>query len=162
MPDAPLPPAPTETVTGQPGPAERLMQLWRQGQRPDVSAILAQAGPLPPAQVAEGLRAEQRQRWRAGERVPVEDYLARHPGLRADPEAALDLIFNEFLLREQLGERRSAEEFLRRFPQHAATLAEQIQLHRAMEAGPSALTRPPALAGDTLGAGPGPGRGGRR
>src|SRR5262249_4692620 len=92
------------------------------------------AGPLSPAQRAAALRAEQRQRWQAGERVPAEHYLGVHPELRGDPEAAVDLIFNEFLLREGLGERPGKEEFLRRFPEHAVTVAEQIDLHRAMSA----------------------------
>lgn len=41
--------------------AERLHELWRQGQRPDLDAFLGE-----PAGV---LREDRRQRWRAGERV---------------------------------------------------------------------------------------------
>jgi hypothetical protein len=36
--------------------------------------------------------------------VPAESYLERYPALRADLDAAGDLVYNEFLLREQLGE----------------------------------------------------------
>src|SRR5262249_59476908 len=105
---------------------------------PTTSLPPGAGGAVSPGDLAAALRAEQRQRWRAGERVPAEDYLTRHPQLRAEPSLALDLIFNEYLLREQQGERATTEEFLRRFPRHAATLAAQIQLHRAMEAGASA------------------------
>jgi hypothetical protein len=121
--------------------------------------------PEPPASGAT-LSAQPAERlalvWQQGQRIPAEEYLRRHPSVRADPEAVVDLVYAESLLLAQQGERPTTEECLRRFPEHAATLAEQIQLHRAMEAGASALTRPPALEGDTLGAGPGPGRGGRR
>jgi WD40 repeat protein len=82
--------------------------------------------------LAVRLRAEQREQWRAGERVPAERYLERYPALRADPDAAIDLVYNEFLLREQLGETPDPDEFLRRFPEYAAVLGPQIALHRAM------------------------------
>jgi hypothetical protein len=70
--------------------------------------------------------------------VPAEEYLGRHPEVGADAEAAVDLIFNEFLLREQQGEGPSAEEYLRRFPEHAEALGAQIDFHRAMREGPPA------------------------
>src|SRR5262245_17526105 len=74
--------------------AGRLCQLWRQGQWPDVDAFLAQAGPLSPDEVAAALRVDQRQRWQDGQRIPAESYLQRHSQLRADPEIAVDLVFN--------------------------------------------------------------------
>src|SRR5262249_57830543 len=122
-------PPPGEGAAGppQPEPAERLRRLWREGRHPHVDAFLAEAGPLPPAQVAAVLRVDQRQRWAAGERVGAEEYLNRHPGVAADADAALDLIFNEYLLREQLGEQPGPEEYQRRFPQHEAALGEQIR-----------------------------------
>jgi serine/threonine-protein kinase len=125
-------------------PAEQLRQLWCQGQRPDVEAFLAQAGPLSPDEVATVLRVDQRQRWQAGERVPAETYLKRHPEVRAEPDPAIDLVFNEFLLRDRQGERPDKEEYLRRFPEYADVLREQIALHQAMQVGPSALPGPTA------------------
>jgi hypothetical protein len=52
---------------------------------------------------AHGLLAEQGRRWRQGERVPVEALLAAHPTLGAAPDAILDLIYNELVLRERPG-----------------------------------------------------------
>src|SRR5438067_4869711 len=92
---------------------------------------------------AVALRAEQRQCWHAGQRVPAEDYLRRLPGTPPDPEAALDLIVQEFLLRERAGARPDPDEFLRRFPEHAAVLRDQLSLHRAL------------VASDTVGDAPG-------
>jgi hypothetical protein len=81
------------------------------------------------------LRADQDRRWRRGERVPAEHYLARLPGLAADGEAVVDLAFSEFLLREALGEAPHAEEYLTRFPAHAEALRRQFDLHRALRSG---------------------------
>jgi hypothetical protein len=116
--------------------AERLRRLWRQGQRPDVGAFLAEAGALPPGEVAAVLRADQRERWQAGERVPAENYLRRFPAVRASAEAALDLVYGEFLLRERLGEAPDPDDYRRRFPEHAELLRDQIALHRAVSAEP--------------------------
>jgi tetratricopeptide (TPR) repeat protein len=70
-------------------------------------------------------------RWRAGERVPAEAYLALHPGVQPTDEAAFELIYGEFLLREELGESPPLEEFQQRFPRFAARLQRQLELHGA-------------------------------
>ena len=119
-------------------PVQQLWLLWRQGQRPDPSRLLAGAGLVAPAQVAAVLAADQWQRWRAGERVPAEDYLARHPAVAANPAAALLLVYGEYLLREELGEGPALDEFVRRFPQCAEALRLQVEFHRAVGSGGSA------------------------
>src|SRR5262245_29802618 len=116
--------------------AARLRQLWVEGRRPDVHAFLAEAGPLAVDELAAVLRVDQRQRWQVGERVPAEDYLRRYPDLVRSPEAAVDLIYAEFLLREQRGEQPTADEYADRFPEQATVLRPQIELHGAL--GPSA------------------------
>jgi serine/threonine-protein kinase len=134
-------------------PAGELLRRWAEWGAADVAAFLEEVGPLSPAALAAVLRVDQRQRWQAGERVPAEHYLQRHPALAADPEAALDLIFNELLLRERLGERPDPGEYLARFPEHAATLRQQIDLHRAVAGGSSAPTLPPHGPGQKPAAG---------
>lgn len=114
--------------------AGRLERLWRQGDRPDVRAFLAGAGGWPPAQVVAVLRVDQCRRWEEGERPPAEAYLGMRPGLSEDEEGAVELIYGEFLLREERGEAPEEEEYLRRFPRHAARLRQQFELHRAMAA----------------------------
>jgi eukaryotic-like serine/threonine-protein kinase len=150
----PTPPdqAPRQAAAESAPPADaagRLWQLWRQGQRPDVDAFLAQAGSLSPDEVAATLRVDQRQRWQAGERILAESYLQRHSQVRADPETAVDLVFNEFLVRDQLGERPDAEEYLRRFPEYAGVLGAQIELHRALHSRPPTVATAPRLNGVT-------------
>src|SRR5437867_8492248 len=117
-----LAPAPTEASAPREGPAGQLRQRWRQGQRPDVDAFLAQAEPLSLEQAVEVLRLDQRERWQIGERVPAEAYLEHYPALRAHPEAAVDLIYYEFFLRERCGEQPDLEEYCQRFPEHADVL----------------------------------------
>jgi WD40 repeat protein/tRNA A-37 threonylcarbamoyl transferase component Bud32 len=116
------------------------------GPRPDQEGL---EKTMSAAGLAVMLRADQRQRWLAGERVPVEDYLRRYPALAEDPEALLDLVYGEFVLREEVGDKPQGEEYLRRFPAHAAALGRQLQLHQALAGGMSEsptippLTSPP-------------------
>jgi hypothetical protein len=138
-------------------PAQRLWQLWRQGQHPNVRDFLAGAGGLPPAQVAAVLLVDQRERWQLGERVSAETYLQLYPHLRDDFEYGLELVYGEFLLAEDRGEAPDLDEYVRRFPDYAERLRLQVELHRAMEPpgattfvepGPAGQTGPwPAVAG---------------
>jgi hypothetical protein len=126
---------PGESTTRK-DPAEQFRRLWRQGQRPDVRRFLDGAGGLSLAQVVAVLRADQEARWQAGERVPAEAYLAMHPALPLDLEKALELVYGEFLLREGLGQTPTLDEYLRRFPQYASRLKQQVQLHQALATDP--------------------------
>jgi serine/threonine protein kinase len=101
--------------------ARDLWQLWRQGGRPDVGEFLRKAGNLAAEQVVAILRVDQSERWRTGERVPVEEYLDRFPAV-ATGDHALDLMFGECLAREELGESPSLAEYVGRFPQYADVL----------------------------------------
>jgi WD40 repeat protein len=114
-------------------PAQRLWQLWRQGQQPDVRTFLADAGQLPPAEVAAALLVDQRERWRLGERIRIEDYLRLYPHLCADDEYVLELIYGEFLLCEERREAPDLESYLQRFPEHAERLKQQVELHEAVK-----------------------------
>jgi serine/threonine protein kinase/WD40 repeat protein len=89
------------------------------------------------------LRVDQRQRWQSGERLPAEAYLQRYPALQADAEAAFDLVYQEFRLREQAGEQPSLKEYLQRFPQHADLLPAQVELHRALAPDGTLVVQPP-------------------
>jgi serine/threonine-protein kinase len=127
-----------------PGPAERLRDLWAAGGRPDLDAFVAAAGPLDAGELAAVLRADQSARWAAGVPVPAEDYLRRFPAAAADPEAALDVIHNEYLLRERHLTAPDPEAFVGRFPAHAETLRLQIDLHRGLAAAEPPPPGPPA------------------
>src|SRR5207247_1179368 len=92
------------------------------------------AGDTPLHELGQQLRAEQRQRWRQGERAWVEELLRGHPPLQAEPEALLELIYNEVVLREERGEEPTLDEYMQRFPQLAPELRLQFEVHAAMQA----------------------------
>ena len=52
--------------------------------------------------VQEALLDDQSRRWERGERLLVEMYLAQQPALMEDPEAVLDLLYHEVVLRQAL------------------------------------------------------------
>ncbi len=88
-----------------------------------------------------GLLDEQRRRWQTGDATPVEDYLHRHPDLIDRPEEALDLIYQEIVLRQEAGQAPGLEEYQRRFPRWAEQLADQFEVHRAIESSEQATPR---------------------
>src|SRR5262249_2847777 len=104
-------------------PAQDLYHRWRRGERPDVRAFLASLGALAPTRLAAVFRVDQRERWAVGERVTAADYLGDFPALRDDPEAAIEVIFGEFLLREERGEVPDLGEYQRDHPEYAGRLA---------------------------------------
>src|SRR5438128_2818406 len=61
--------------------------------------------------------AELDRRLRAGEPCTAEMLLAAYPALAANADLALELIYTEFVTREQLGQRPSPAEWCQRFPQ---------------------------------------------
>ncbi|QEL16752.1 serine/threonine-protein kinase [Limnoglobus roseus] len=69
--------------------------------------------------------------WRAGRRPAVAELLERSP-LRHDTDAQLDLIYNEIVLREDLGEVPTFEEYVAQFPHLREELALQFEVHGAM------------------------------
>src|SRR5262245_12506504 len=81
------------------------------------------------------LLGDQRQRWRGGEGVLVEEYLRARPALAADAGAVLLLINNELVLREARGEKPTLDEYLGRFRPLADELRVLFEVHRDLESG---------------------------
>src|SRR5436190_17485068 len=80
-------------------------------------------------EAARKVRADQRLCWQKGQRVHAEDYLRWAPHLADDPEVLLDIVYSEFLLSEEYGDRPDPDAFVRRFPQFEAQLRRQFLLH---------------------------------
>ena len=59
--------------------------------------------------------------------------MLRFPSVAADAELAVDVIYAEYLAREQSGEKPELAEYEVRFPAFAPVLAEQIRLHHAFD-----------------------------
>jgi serine/threonine protein kinase/tetratricopeptide (TPR) repeat protein len=88
-------------------------------------------------------------RWRRGERPLVEEYLARHPELAKQPEAAIDLIYEEFCLRQEHGSQLPPDDLVRRFPQWRTELLVLLDCHQLFEPPPQAPRFP--VVGETVG-----------
>jgi tetratricopeptide (TPR) repeat protein len=83
-----------------------------------MSSLTAEAHPLTDAEpsVVDALVADMVAAWRAGDRPLAEHLLDRRPELRDRPEAALELIAEELVLRSEFGEPTTHEELAKRFP----------------------------------------------
>ena len=92
----------------------------------------------------EPLLDRQSRAWLSGSRVSVEELLA-DSAVRHDPDAQLDLIYNEIVLREELGEHPPADEYVRRYPHLRKDLELHFEVHRAL--GDAVLTETPRLQG---------------
>jgi serine/threonine protein kinase/tetratricopeptide (TPR) repeat protein len=109
----------------------------------------AQSTPGEEEALAMKLVEEMIQRWQRGDRPLPEDFLARHPQLWDHPEAAADLIYEEFCLRQEYGLELPVEQVLLRFPQWRPQLEVLFECQRLL--GPRrALPQFPA-PGDSLG-----------
>jgi tetratricopeptide (TPR) repeat protein len=85
-------------------------------------------------ELLERICIDQVRRWRIGQRVPAETYLVRYPALQADDDAAFEVIYGEYLLREEQGEPPSTDELNWRFPRYAERLRRQVDLHDVLNA----------------------------
>jgi hypothetical protein len=78
---------------------------------------------------------DQRSRWLRGEFLRAETYAEKFPSLWVDPDAFVDLIYNEIVLREQTGERPHLDEYLRRLGQFEPQLRQLFEVHEALRPG---------------------------
>jgi serine/threonine protein kinase/Flp pilus assembly protein TadD len=99
--------------------------------------------------LVDRLAAEMAAAWRRGERLPAEDWLARHPELFDHSEQAVRLVYEEVCLRQEQGEVVAADELSQRFPRWSAELSVLLDCHRLLQSG----LPPPAFpaAGESLG-----------
>jgi serine/threonine protein kinase len=113
--------------------AGQLWDLWQQGLRPAVNAFLATAGSLSLQTLVAVLRVDQQQRWLSRQPVLVESYLSDYPCLGDHEDRFIELIYCEYLIREELGEGPTLKEYLARFPAHGPRLRQQIEVHQALD-----------------------------
>jgi serine/threonine protein kinase/Tfp pilus assembly protein PilF len=95
------------------------------------------------------LANEMRRRWRRGDRPPAEEFLSRHPQLLERPEAAFELIYEEYCLRLSQDDADAEQDILRRFPQWAGPLRVMLDCHRALQSDRDLPKLP--VVGDTVG-----------
>jgi serine/threonine protein kinase len=74
----------------------------------------------------------QKRAWLDGARPSVDDLL-RDSSLPRNPETMLDLLYNEILVREELDETPSLDEYLSRYPHLGDDLKIHFEVHRAVQ-----------------------------
>lgn len=72
--------------------------------------------------------------WQAGSTILAEQWLDRHPEVKAKPEIAVLVIYEELCLREERGEEVDSAELYRRFPQFREALSVVLSCHRLVHA----------------------------
>lgn len=112
--------------------------LWRQAEKPDLSAFLARAGAISAEQLSQILCADQRERWLQGERPATEHYLDIYRSSHPSSEYAVDILYNEFLVRKEIGEAPTVHDYRDRFPELVERLQAQVSLADAL--GPAIST----------------------
>jgi WD40 repeat protein len=76
-----------------------------------------------------------RSRLLAGDERPAESLLAEFGELAGDSDAALELIYSEYVLREELGRQLPLDAWRERFPQWADAFQRLIEVHRELHRG---------------------------
>ncbi|HEV3262116.1 MAG TPA: protein kinase [Gemmataceae bacterium] len=106
----------------------------------------------------------------AGAPARAEDLLQEFPALASQEELALELIYTEFVTREELGEHAARDEYFRRFPQWRQGLRQQFHIHAVLNedrianaptefSGRGRRPAPSSLSATTMLIGPGGGGG---
>jgi serine/threonine protein kinase/tetratricopeptide (TPR) repeat protein len=78
---------------------------------------------------------EMNARWAEGRPVGADEYLARYAALRADPEAAVRLIYEEICLRQGAGQEGATAEVVARFPEYRTDLDLFLECYRLLGQG---------------------------
>src|SRR5580765_7059487 len=86
--------------------------------------------------------AELERRLSAGEACSAETILAVDPDFTDDADAALELIYTEFVTKEQLGQKPDAADFFKRFPQWQCDLEQLFEIHQAAGSTSAVLPTP--------------------
>jgi predicted Ser/Thr protein kinase len=92
---------------------------------------------------------DQRQRWQRGERPTVEMYMRGLPPEVAH-EVAVDLVYGEYVLRKEAGERLQPEDFINRFPDQATAIRRQLAFDDGISESGIATTTVGALENQNL------------
>lgn len=89
-------------------------------------------------ELTERLCDELRSHWSQGDRVRVVSYLIAHPELAKDSPALLDLLYTEYVVREESGDQPTPQEYYELFPHLQNELSRLFEVHAAMK-DPSAM-----------------------
>jgi tRNA A-37 threonylcarbamoyl transferase component Bud32 len=112
---------------------------WRSGDPPEIRSIIDKVPPeLRASLLHELIRVDLEYRWKNGSlaatngrpwafpRYKIEDYATRYPELGDPSKPPLDLIVEEFRVRQRWGDQPDAAEFAQRFPDRGQELTAEL------------------------------------
>ena len=77
-------------------------------------------------------RAELESDLRADKKCRAEELLVAYPAVAADTDAALELVYTEYVVRDQMGQKPTPDEWYERFPQYRADLEQMFEVHNEL------------------------------
>ena len=130
----------------------RFEAAWHDGVEPSLEAFLPLEGDsLRDSVLRELVHLDLEFRLRAGYEVRVEDYLCRFPEFKDRSDFVLELIEEEFALRQETDHAVSPTEYIARFPPLALEVHRRLSVERSGRTSVHASSRKPT-AGETMAA----------
>jgi serine/threonine protein kinase len=131
---------------------ERLLNRFERacqtGSAPDLRAFLPVQDRLYLVALQELIKIELEVHWRRREPVKIEEYLVRFPELAGAPQVWPALLYEEYFVRHNHGDKPPPSEYRQRFPSAYASFARMIQNQprsvSGQRAGPGSGPRPPS------------------
>lgn len=108
-----------------------LSEAWEEGEA-EVEALWRERVDATPSVLAAMVKIDLRCRFARGESPAVAEYLARHPGLGEVSPLVVSLVYEEYCLREEVGQTPDPAEFCGRYAKWGDSLASQLQYHRLL------------------------------
>lgn len=110
----------------------RLQAAWHRGQ-PDLATLWGECDRGGHVSVLAALvKADLVQRYARGENPAAAEYLERFPALRGEADRVLSIVYEEYCLRVEHGERPDTQEFCGRYAPWKDSLESQLKYHRVI------------------------------
>lgn len=106
--------------------------MWCHAEKPDLRTFLAAVGNITAEQLSQVLCVDQRERWMRGERPETEYYINIYRSSEHSSDYEVDILYNEFLVRRDIGMAPTVDEYRDRFPELVEQLQVQVNLRDAM------------------------------
>ncbi len=113
-------------------PVIQFCDLWQSGSAPNVGEFVDEHKLTSSNQLGRVLRFDLEFRLHAGEPISSHWYFREFSVLNENAEAAVDLIFAEYLYRRKMGEEPDPGEFAAQFPRYSTDVRKQIDFHLAL------------------------------
>jgi serine/threonine protein kinase/tetratricopeptide (TPR) repeat protein len=105
----------------------------RRGVAPPIEKYWAECGSVrSPSDLAVLVKTDLQARFAQGERPAADEYLDRFPALKQAKDKVLSLVYEEFCLREERGEKPDPAKFCERYHPWRDSLASQLKYHQML------------------------------